>query len=59
MLKKLKLQVHYTHFINKSFLKHLKFESKNFLSLKILRKEVSIPIFYNLGKSTQKKLYLV
>ncbi len=55
--KKLKLQVHYTPLYKQKFLKHLKFESKNFpITEQFYEKEVSIPIFYNLGKSTQKKI---
>ena len=55
--KKLKLQVHYTPLYKQKFLKDLKFRSKNFpVTEKFYEKEVSIPIFYNLGKSTQKKI---
>ena len=44
MLKKLKLQVHYTPLYKQKFLKDLKFRVKTSLSLKFYEKEVSIPI---------------
>ena len=57
MLKKIKATSSLYPLYKQKFLKDLKFRSKNFpVTEKFYEKEVSIPIFYNLGKSTQRKI---
>ncbi len=58
MLKeKINLQVHYTPIYHQNFVKKFKFDKKDYpITEDFYRKEVSLPIFYDLKKDLQKNL---